>query len=39
MNRRGLYRLLADLQRELAVPIVLVTHDLGGPACSPTAWW
>ncbi len=28
MNRRGLYRLLADLRRELAVPIVLVTHDL-----------
>lgn len=28
MNREGLYRLLADLRRELAVPIVLVTHDL-----------
>jgi molybdate transport system ATP-binding protein len=28
MNRQGLYRLLADLRRELAVPIVLVTHDL-----------
>ncbi len=29
MSRQGLYRLLADLRRELAVPIVLVTHDLG----------
>jgi molybdate transport system ATP-binding protein len=28
MMRQGLYRLLADLRRELAVPIVLVTHDL-----------
>lgn len=28
MNRQGLYRLLADLRRELAVPIILVTHDL-----------
>jgi molybdate transport system ATP-binding protein len=28
MTRQGLYRLLADLRRELAVPIVLVTHDL-----------
>ncbi len=28
MNRQGLYRLLADLLRELAIPIVLVTHDL-----------
>lgn len=28
MNRRGLYLLLADLRRELQVPIVLVTHDL-----------
>ncbi len=28
MNREGLYRLLADLRRELTVPIVLVTHDL-----------
>ncbi|MBA3479488.1 MAG: ABC transporter ATP-binding protein [Lautropia sp.] len=28
MSRRGLYRLLADLRRELAIPIVLVTHDL-----------
>jgi molybdate transport system ATP-binding protein len=28
MNRQGLYQLLADLRRELAVPIVLVTHDL-----------
>jgi molybdate transport system ATP-binding protein len=28
MNRQGLYRLLADLRRELTIPIVLVTHDL-----------
>ncbi|GIX23999.1 MULTISPECIES: ABC transporter ATP-binding protein [Caldimonas] len=28
MNRQGLYALLADLRRELAIPIVLVTHDL-----------
>jgi molybdate transport system ATP-binding protein len=28
MSRHGLYRLLADLRRELAIPIVLVTHDL-----------
>jgi molybdate transport system ATP-binding protein len=28
MSRQGLYGLLADLRRELAVPIVLVTHDL-----------
>jgi len=28
MTRQGLYRLLADLRRELSVPIVLVTHDL-----------
>jgi molybdate transport system ATP-binding protein len=28
MNRQGLYRLLADLRRSLAIPIVLVTHDL-----------
>ena len=28
MTRQGLYRLLADLRRELAIPIVLVTHDL-----------
>lgn len=28
MMRQGLYRLLADLRRDLAVPIVLVTHDL-----------
>jgi molybdate transport system ATP-binding protein len=28
MNRRALYGLIADLRRELAVPIVLVTHDL-----------
>ncbi|MCE2907815.1 MAG: ABC transporter ATP-binding protein [Burkholderiaceae bacterium] len=28
MARQGLYRLIADLRRELAVPMVLVTHDL-----------
>lgn len=28
MTRQGLYRLLADLRRELVIPIVLVTHDL-----------
>jgi molybdate transport system ATP-binding protein len=28
MNRQALYQLLADLRRELAIPIVLVTHDL-----------
>lgn len=28
MSRDGLYRLLADLRRELTIPIVLVTHDL-----------
>ena len=28
MNRQGLYRLIADLRRELAIPILLVTHDL-----------
>jgi molybdate transport system ATP-binding protein len=28
MNRQGLYRLIADLRRELSVPMVLVTHDL-----------
>lgn len=28
MTRQGLYHLLADLRRELAIPIVLVTHDL-----------
>lgn len=28
MNRQALYRLLADLRRELTIPIVLVTHDL-----------
>ena len=28
MNRQGMYRLLADLRRELSIPIVLVTHDL-----------
>jgi molybdate transport system ATP-binding protein len=28
MNRQGLYRLLAQINRELAIPIVLVTHDL-----------
>ena len=28
MARQGLYRLIAELRRELAVPMVLVTHDL-----------
>ena len=28
MSRRGLYRLLADLRKDLGIPIVLVTHDL-----------
>ncbi len=28
MNRQGLYDLLADLRQELAIPIILVTHDL-----------
>lgn len=28
MSRQGLYELLADLRRDLHVPIVLVTHDL-----------
>jgi len=28
MNRRELYRLLAQLRRDLAIPILLVTHDL-----------
>lgn len=28
MNRRGLYQVIADLRRDLAIPIVLVTHDL-----------
>ena len=28
MNRQSLYRLLAGLRQELAIPIVLVTHDL-----------
>jgi molybdate transport system ATP-binding protein len=28
VSRQGLYRLLADLRRELDIPIVLVTHDL-----------
>ena len=28
MNRQSLYRLLADMLRDLAIPIVLVTHDL-----------
>ncbi|MFY7865371.1 ABC transporter ATP-binding protein [Roseateles sp.] len=28
MNRQALYRLLADLRRDLHIPIVLVTHDL-----------
>lgn len=28
MSRRGLYGLIADLRRDLHIPIVLVTHDL-----------
>ncbi len=28
MNRQSLYRLLADMLRDLDIPIVLVTHDL-----------
>lgn len=28
MNRQSLYKLLADLRHELAIPIILVTHDL-----------
>lgn len=28
MSRQGLYRLLADLRRELSIPMLLVTHDL-----------
>jgi molybdate transport system ATP-binding protein len=28
MSRQGQYRLLADLRRDLDIPIVLVTHDL-----------
>ncbi|WP_370262958.1 ABC transporter ATP-binding protein [Limnobacter sp.] len=28
MNRESLYRLLADLRRQLNIPMVLVTHDL-----------
>ncbi len=28
MNRRSLYGLIADLRRDLHIPIVLVTHDL-----------
>lgn len=28
INRQGLYDLLADVRRELPIPIVLVTHDL-----------
>lgn len=28
MNRQTLYRLLAELKRELSIPTVLVTHDL-----------
>lgn len=28
MSRQGLYALLADLRRDLHIPIVLVTHDL-----------
>lgn len=28
MTRQGLYQLMADMRKELAIPIVLVTHDL-----------
>ncbi len=28
MSRQGLYDLLADLRRDLCIPIILVTHDL-----------
>ncbi|HEX5785783.1 MAG TPA: ABC transporter ATP-binding protein, partial [Burkholderiaceae bacterium] len=28
MSRQGLYQLLADLRQQLAIPMVLVTHDL-----------
>ena len=28
MSRQSLYRLLADLRRELSIPMLLVTHDL-----------
>lgn len=28
LNRQALYRLLADLRRDLAIPIIMVTHDL-----------
>ncbi len=28
MNRQGLYGLLADLRKDLAIPIILVTHDM-----------
>lgn len=28
MSRQALYRLLADLRRDLSIPILLVTHDL-----------
>ena len=28
MNRQALYQLLADLRQQLAIPILLVTHDL-----------
>jgi molybdate transport system ATP-binding protein len=28
MTRQGLYQLMADMRRELSIPIVLVTHDL-----------
>ena len=27
MTRQGLYQLMADMRKELAIPIVLVTHD------------
>lgn len=28
MTRQGLYQLMADMRKELSIPIVLVTHDL-----------
>ena len=28
LNRKTLYRVLQELQRELSLPVVLVTHDL-----------
>ena len=32
MSRQSLYRLLADLRRDLFIPIILVTHDLNEAA-------